>query len=182
MKKKWFIPLVILLLAACSNQSVGGETENSTLSLAPPDEPGTALTIKGKIVDQQTNLPVAGAKIYFYQADDSGNYSPTDPSDESTARLHGIVWTDKEGEFTLHTILPGEYENAPIGNRHIHIESIHAEGYQAKGGLILFDHNVNASVRAWAVESGFGYIIEVEENEQGGLQGQLEITLEQKES
>ena len=161
MKKNWFIFLVMLLLAACSNQRVGGDTDNSTLKLAPSEEPGTLLTIKGKIIDQQTKLPVPGAEIYFYQADDGGNYSPADPADEFTARLHGMVWTDNDGKFTLHTILPGEYDDAQTGNRHIHIESIQAAGYQEKGGLILFDHNVNASVRAWAFESGFGYIIEV---------------------
>lgn len=181
MKKKWLFSLVFVLLVGCINQNRFENLSKSTLWLSSSEEAGTPLTIEGLIVDQQTNQPISGVEIYFYHADDHGEYSPADPADESTARLSGIVYTSPQGKFTLHTILPGEYDTQP-GNRHIHIEYIHAEGYQEKGGVILFDHNVNPSVRAWALESGFGVIIEVIETDQGGLLGQLEIGLEPKET
>ncbi|MAT44139.1 MAG: hypothetical protein CL609_17540 [Anaerolineaceae bacterium] len=180
--KKWLFSLILVLLAGCINQSMVEKPSNNILRLVTSEEPGTPLTINGVILDQITNKPIPGVEIYLYQADDGGNYSPADPADESTARLHGIVWTDHDGKFSLHTILPGEYDETQDGNRHIHIETIQAEGYQDKGGLILFDHNVNASVRTWALDSGFGYIIEVKENEQGVLHGQLEIKLEPKDT
>ena len=88
------------------------------------------------------------AEVYLYQANTNGEYHPADLDDESTAKLSGIVTSDKNGMFTIKTILPGEYEEP--GNRHIHIHYARAKGYEQTGGVILFEDNVNDQVRQWA--------------------------------
>jgi protocatechuate 3,4-dioxygenase beta subunit len=165
------IKLTILLGAfvSCTNSPQIDDLENANErndinEFASPDEPGERLIIYGVVLDNSTNNPISNASIYFYQADDNGEYHPTDPNDESTAKLSGEIVTGENGKFILHTILPGEY-NMP-GNKHIHIHYARAEGYKEIGKVILFEDNVNSEVRQWANETGFGIIIDLkEENE-----------------
>ena len=74
----------------------------------------------------------------------------------------------------VNTILPGEYDSP--GNRHIHIHYARAAGYKQKGGVILFEDNVNDEVRKWANETGFGFIINIEKKD-GTLTGTLNLKL-----
>ena len=173
------IILAAILNVRCSNNpqdnisSVIQEDDN-VLILAHADEPGERLLINFAITDKQTNEPIQNAEVYLYQADTNGEYHPTDPEDESTAKLSGVITSDDSGRFTISTILPGEYEEP--GNRHIHINYARAEGYVQTGGVILFDDNVNYEVRRWAKETGFGFIISLKEIN-GTLTGNLNLKL-----
>lgn len=151
---------------------------NNVLILAPADEPGERLLIDIIITDKKTGEPLPKAEVYLYQADTNGEYHPTDPEEESTAKLSGVITTDDLGKFTLSTILPGEYEEP--GNRHIHIHYARAEGYEQTGGVILFEDNVNYEVRRWANETGFGFIIDISEKN-GTLTGNLNLRLVAKD-
>ncbi len=57
--------------------------------------------------------------IHLYHTSAAGEYKPTDPNDESTARLNGTVLTDEKGRVFVQTILPGDYGRS-ADNRHIH--------------------------------------------------------------
>lgn len=57
--------------------------------------------------------PVAGAWIDFWQADGEGNY------DNHGYKLRGHQLTDKEGKYSLATVIPGEY---PGRTPHIHLK------------------------------------------------------------
>jgi protocatechuate 3,4-dioxygenase beta subunit len=135
------------------------ETDNSTISLAPADEPGQQLMLFGTVIDSQTGEPIPNTQVYLYHADATGEYNPSDPEDESTARLSGEAITNDAGEFTVDTIVPREYDQP--GNRHIHLHYVRAEGYQDGGGVILFEKDVNDEIRQWAIDTGFGTIIEL---------------------
>ena len=158
-----FIALVLLAsppAVGCTAAPVAPpDSSASVLTFAGPDEPGAPLTLYGTVVDSLTGAPLAGARVYLYHADTYGQYHPSDPGDESTARLSGEVVTDAEGGFVVHTILPGEYDQP--GNRHVHVHYARADGYREKGRVILFDHNVNDVVRQWAADTGFGIVIEL---------------------
>lgn len=145
------------------------------MTLAAIDEPGQPLTITGKVVDLLTNEPIPGTQVYLYQADANGEYLPTDPEDESTARLSGEVVTGDDGQFIVHTIVPREYDQP--GNRHIHLHYVRADGYEEMGGVILFEDDVNDEIRQWANETGFGFIIELEEHD-GVMEGNITLQLE----
>lgn len=169
---------VTLLAPACSpapnGQPAAPGSDAHTLALTTPDEPGQPLTIHGQVLAAATQNPVPGAQLYFYHADADGEYDPVDPEDESTARLSGLVTAAEDGRFTLHTIVPREYD-VP-GNRHIHIHYARADGFQDFGGVILFEDDVNDEIRQWAEETGFGTIIPLQED-QGVMVGDLTIQL-----
>lgn len=168
----------LTLFANCNsspqeNISSGANNEN-ILFLAPADEPGGRLIINVTVTDKQTGAPIPNAEVYFYQAKANGEYHPSDPNDESTAKLSGIINTDKDGKFIIKTILPGEYEEP--GNRHIHLHYARANNYEQTGGVILFEDNVNDEVRKWALETGFGTIIDIKKVN-GTFIGNLNIRL-----
>lgn len=93
----------------------------SSLDLAPRDEPGVRLTVRGRVVDAK-GQPVAGAEIHAYQTDATGAYTRERPMDEPNARLSGWLRTDAPGRFELRTIRPGGYPKAlKLGDRERHI-------------------------------------------------------------
>jgi protocatechuate 3,4-dioxygenase beta subunit len=66
--------------------------------------------------------PLAGALLDFWHADDGGQY------DNSGFRLRGHQFSDAEGRYRLHSIVPGAY----VGRtRHIHVK------VQPRGGRVL---------------------------------------------
>ncbi|MEU6278859.1 carbohydrate-binding protein [Streptomyces sp. NPDC047028] len=90
-------------------------------SLLEPGMPGTHLTVSGYVFGSAC-LPVAGALLDFWQADDNGAY------DNTGFTLRGHQYTDSTGAFALTTIVPGLY---PGRTRHIHVK------LQAPGRPIL---------------------------------------------
>ncbi|HKJ27410.1 MAG TPA: hypothetical protein VJ965_07215 [Anaerolineales bacterium] len=184
---KKHILISITLLTLCGVAAACGSTpettastvsDASTIVLAQADEPGQRLMLTGTVVDSQTSEPIPGTEIHLYHADANGEYQPSDPADESTARLSGTVFTDENGAFAVDTIVPREYDQP--GNRHIHLHTVQAEGYQNGGGVILFENDVNSEIRQWASDTGFGTIIELEDND--GIQyGNIVIPLDPAE-
>jgi len=81
-------------------------------SLIEPGMGGTPLTITGYVLTTDC-LPVAGAKIEFWQADANGEY------DLQGYRLRGHVFSDKAGRYQIETIIPAAYETRPP---HIHVK------------------------------------------------------------
>ena len=83
-----------------------------TTVLATSSTPGTPLTVTG-VVYGLSCLPISGALLDFWQADDGGNY------DMTGYNLRGHQYTDAQGNFTLTTIVPGLY---PGRTKHIHVK------------------------------------------------------------
>ncbi|MEU2554727.1 carbohydrate-binding protein [Streptomyces sp. NPDC014940] len=81
-------------------------------SLLEPGMPGTRLTVTGYVFGRAC-LPVTGALLDFWQADNDGAY------DNTGFRLRGHQYTDSRGSFALTTIVPGLY---PGRTRHIHVK------------------------------------------------------------
>lgn len=180
-KISYFIACVffISLISGCGSspqavQTIATEASIPIISLASPDEPGQQLILYGTVVDSHSGESLPGARVYLYQADANGEYLPSDPEDESTAKLSGEVVTGSTGQFTVHTIVPRWYD-AP-GNQHIHIHYARADGYAEIGKVILFEDDVNDEVRQWANETGFGIIIDLVERG-GVMEGDVIIRL-----
>jgi protocatechuate 3,4-dioxygenase beta subunit len=89
--------------------------------LIEPGLPGTRLSVTGQVLSTAC-VPIAGALLDFWQADDSGEY------DLRGFRLRGHQFADTSGRFRLDTIVPGLY---PGRTRHIHVR------VQAPNGPIL---------------------------------------------
>lgn len=70
--------------------------------------------------------------------------------------------------------MPREYDQS--GNQHIHLHYVRAEGYQEVGRVILFEHDVNVTVRQWANDTGFGIVIQLTERD-GVMEGNVTLPL-----
>lgn len=166
-RSRHLAPTVAALVAAFAVPFGGAQAGPEPHVIAGPDEPGAPLTLVILVVDAATGTPVADAELLLYHADDGGAYDPSDPADESTARLRAEGRTDGAGAFAVRTVLPGEYPGQPPGNRHVHLEFVRAPGFVPAGGVILFEHNVSDAVRDWALRTGFGRVTELVADEDG---------------
>ncbi len=81
-------------------------------SLVEAGMSGTPLTLSGYVVTTDC-VPLPGAMVDIWQADANGVY------DNAGYRLRGHVFTDSTGQFTIDTIVPGEY---PGRTEHIHVK------------------------------------------------------------
>jgi protocatechuate 3,4-dioxygenase beta subunit len=89
--------------------------------MVEPGMAGTPLLLTGQVVGTDC-LPIAGALLDFWHADDAGVY------DNVGYRLRGHQFADENGAYQLETILPGLYTGR---TRHIHVK------VQAPNGEIL---------------------------------------------
>ena len=75
--------------------------------------PGERLTLQGSVMDKKGN-PLPGAWLDFWQADGKGNY------DNQGFTLRGHQQADKNGRYSLDTVVPGSY---PGRTPHIHVKA-----------------------------------------------------------
>lgn len=92
---------------------------SSKVQIADENEPGERLTLCIQFIDASTKVPIASKRIHFYHTDQDGEYEPSIPGDETTARLNGEATTDAKGRILVRTTLPGDYGSSS-DNRHIH--------------------------------------------------------------
>jgi protocatechuate 3,4-dioxygenase beta subunit len=81
-------------------------------------------------------MPVAGAKVDIWQADDGGAY------DNAGYRLRGYTLTDDSGRYAMETIVPGLY---PGRTRHIHVKVQVPSGKVLTSQLYFPNESQNAS-------------------------------------
>jgi protocatechuate 3,4-dioxygenase beta subunit len=82
---------------------------------------GRQLELSGYVLSRACK-PLAGALLDFWHADKTGEY------DNSGFRLRGHQFSDAQGRYRLHSIVPGLYAGR---TRHIHVK------VQPRGGRVL---------------------------------------------
>ncbi|MFZ9734502.1 MAG: intradiol ring-cleavage dioxygenase [Burkholderiaceae bacterium] len=102
-------------------------------SLLEADMRGPRMVLKGQVVDSACR-PLAGALLDFWQCDDQGRY------DNQGYRLRGHQFANRQGAFSLSTLLPGEY---PGRTPHLHVKVQPANGRVLTTQLYLPDHPRN---------------------------------------
>ncbi|MDY8134460.1 hypothetical protein [Aquimarina sp. 2201CG5-10] len=104
--------------------------KKSILKIADKNEPGEKLLLCLTFIDKESKRTLSNQLVKFYHTSTDGKYEPTDPSDESTARLNGQSLTNNKGQIYIETILPGDYGSS-ADNRHIHttVFGAHPEAY-----------------------------------------------------
>jgi protocatechuate 3,4-dioxygenase beta subunit len=90
-------------------------------NLREPGIIGRPVELSGVVLTRACR-PLAGALVDLWHANDRGEY------DNEGFHLRGHVFTDSEGRYAFHTILPGLY---PGRTRHYHVK------VQAAGGALL---------------------------------------------
>lgn len=100
------------------------------LRISDEDEPGQQLWLCLTFISKESKEPLANQNIHFYHTSSEGEYQPSNPNDETTARLNGAVLTNNLGQTFIQTILPGDYGSSS-DNRHIHtnVEGARPEAY-----------------------------------------------------
>jgi len=88
---------------------------------------GTRITLSGYVLTSGCRA-ISGARIDFWQADESGAY------DDTGVRLRSHQFTDPRGHYWLDTILPGPYANR---TRHVHV-TVRARGERAVTTMLYF--------------------------------------------
>lgn len=116
-----------------------------------PDEEGEKLVFKGKITNLD-GLPLANTHVDMWQDDNDGKYSNFD-SPAPEFNLRGQFYTDDNGEFEVHTIVPIPYQiptDGPTGEflgyteqhafrpAHLHLKFEH-EGYETLITQVFFE-------------------------------------------
>ncbi|MEQ1744109.1 MAG: heme-binding domain-containing protein [Saprospiraceae bacterium] len=94
----------------------------TTLKIAPPDEPGQRMVIKGYVYQKDGKAPYPNVLIYAYHTDAQGEYSRK--GDETGirrrhGRLHAWARTDEQGRYAIESIRPASYPKSKI-SAHIH--------------------------------------------------------------
>jgi protocatechuate 3,4-dioxygenase beta subunit len=87
------------------------------------EEPGTRILLRGTIYDVN-NKPVPNVRIFLYHTDATGYYSQP-VNNPRRARLHGMLWSNAQGEYSFNTIKPAHYADVnspPPMHIHVHLE------------------------------------------------------------
>jgi protocatechuate 3,4-dioxygenase beta subunit len=125
--------LIVLGLAGSFEQG-GDALRTSSVVVPPAGEPGEPLMVAGQILTRDEK-PAARVKVYVYQTDSRGYYSP-DGRDERNPRLKGYLQTDDQGRYEIRTIRPGPYpKSGPPA--HIHYEITNASGAVERFELVF---------------------------------------------
>lgn len=83
------------------------------ISLLEPGITGVGITLSGQVLSTAC-VPIAGALVDFWHADDAGVY------DNAGYKLRGHQFADAQGRYELQTIVPGLY---PGRTRHFHVKA-----------------------------------------------------------
>ncbi len=96
----------------------------ASIVIAPVEEPGERLIVRGQVFAPDGETPVPGVVLYVYHTDLGGRYARLG----WTPRLRGWVRTDAEGRYEYRTIRPGAYPGRS-NPAHVHVQ-LWGAGYE----------------------------------------------------
>mmetsp|Transcript_22052 Transcript_22052/g.41327 ORF Transcript_22052/g.41327 Transcript_22052/m.41327 type:complete len:659 (-) Transcript_22052:406-2382(-) len=139
------------------------------------------LVIKGRVIAGTDCKPLADAEVDVWQGHSYGGYGSLNPG-ENDGFCRGVVKTDKDGRFEIHTYLPGSYgvwaglgfwgpeiDQVPFVDRHIHF-AVWAKGHEVLVTQTLWadDPMLHGNVRNAAHGyGGVGVVIQPVKGEDG---------------
>ena len=89
------------------------------LFITNDSEPGEKLILCLTFINKDSKETLSNQHVAFYHTSTIGEYEPSNPNDETTARLNGSAITNDSGKIYIETILPGDYGSGE-NNKHIH--------------------------------------------------------------
>ncbi len=127
------------------------------IRLVDAQEAGRRIRLAGQVIDMKSGKALAGALVQLYHTDATGEYRPGMDAGGGAGnpRLWGYLRTDREGRFTVDTIMPERYPNSSVP-RHVHYR-VWAEGYPELVSECFFDSdpNLDAETRKKAPGNNF---------------------------
>ncbi|MCB1049971.1 MAG: hypothetical protein H6510_17955 [Acidobacteria bacterium] len=129
------------------------ESLEPSVRIAPADEPGEPLILRGTVFDAQ-GKPAAGIIVYAYHTDAQGLY----PKAETRhGRLRGWAKTDPNGVYEFKTIRPAAYPNSTIPQHiHMHIIEPHKATYYIDDVLFSDDPKLKGATPKRSPRGGLG--------------------------
>ncbi len=120
-------PIVGLPCEGCEAVFEGlPDSLDSIVKIAPKDEPGQPMQIRGTVFDKLGN-PIPGVIVYAYHTNAEGLYLPDGKFRGQEAfrhgRLRGWAVTDDRGEYGFDSIRPAGYPNSDLP-AHVHMHVI----------------------------------------------------------
>lgn len=107
-------------------------------------EVGTRLTITGVVLGLDC-LPIAGARVDFWQADVAGAYD----LESSAANYYGYQVVDAKGRYALTTLVPGRYLNGgQYRPAHIHVK-VFVDGVEQLTTQLYFEGDPYNKLDPW---------------------------------
>jgi protocatechuate 3,4-dioxygenase beta subunit len=136
------------------------DVKTSRARIAPLDEPGLPLRIRGTLYRPDGTTPLAGALVFAYHTDRAGLYNNDNAA--HSWRLQGAARTAADGTFEFETIRPASYPSTRIP-QHVHVALATGDGrYHAGEWRFGDDPMVTADERAASARAGaFGWICRV---------------------
>ena len=77
------------------------------ISAGPERQRGEVMVVRGRVTDTR-GVPIAGAVVDVWQADDAGHYDTQDP-DQDPGNLRGLFTTDSDGGYWFRSVVPSSY-------------------------------------------------------------------------
>lgn len=136
---------------------------SSAARIAPAEEPGIPLLIKGEIVEPDGRTPAKGVIVHAYHRDNDGYDFGKDDRELTTWRLQGWARTDDQGRFEFRTIRPAPDHMGRDGS-HIHITVESSEFGRQWAPTVYFsdDPLVKDERRGESAKAGeFGWVRDV---------------------
>lgn len=135
----------------------------SRARIAPADEPGTPLVIRGQLFRANGTTPAPGITVFAYHTDRNGLYNARSKGPHAW-RLRGWAGTDAEGRFDFDTIRPAPYPGrATAAHVHMSIEGPGVPRRFTADVLFADDEIVTAAERAASARDGvFGGVRSVQ--------------------
>ena len=77
------------------------------ISAGPERERAEVMVVRGRVTDTR-GLPIAGATVDIWQADDAGHYDTQDPA-QDPGNLRGLFTTGADGAYWFRSVVPASY-------------------------------------------------------------------------
>jgi protocatechuate 3,4-dioxygenase beta subunit len=139
-------------------------TMSSTGRIAPAEELGVPLIVRGQVFQPDGRTPAGDIVVHSYHRDAKGfDFGPGDNT-MTTWRLQGWIKTDKEGRFEFRTIRPAP-DNLGREGSHVHF-TFESPNLGKQWAPVLFfvgDPLLSEAKRRESAKEGeFGWIREIE--------------------
>lgn len=154
---------------------------SSEITIAPTGEPGSRLVLTGTVYEADGATPAGGVLIYLYHTNARGRY-PRRGDEAGNARRHGYLrgWvrTGDDGEYTVHTIVPGSYPmRSEPAHIHITVKEPDRDEYWIDSVLFEGDPNLTPKERSRQTGRGGPGIVELRQLEDGTFRAVRDIVL-----
>ncbi len=174
----------VSMLSGCGSGNVIAADESALkwkTTIVSDKEPGEPLIVSGTIYALDGKTPLEAAKLWVYQTDVTGIYSPVSGNGINRyTRIHGQIKTQSDGRYEFRTIKPASYPSSTVpAHIHVSLSAPNFQEYWIDNYLFEGDPFITADVRRNSHGDGrFASILKLTRGSDGVLRGVRDIQIE----